>query len=80
VGPARPAPSPHRGKQLHHPVVGDLQLTYEVMDLSADPGLSLVYRAEPGSAFQDGLDLLASWAATLDQPNPAATAQAPDQA
>jgi hypothetical protein len=29
-------------KQLHHPVVGDLRLTYEVMDLSADPGLSLV--------------------------------------
>jgi transcriptional regulator with XRE-family HTH domain len=68
-------------KQLHHPVVGDLQLTYEVMDLSADPGLSLVvYSAEPGSASQDGLDLLASWAATLDQLDPAATAQAPDQA
>lgn len=24
-------------KQLHHPVVGDLRLTYEVMDLWADP-------------------------------------------
>jgi hypothetical protein len=68
-------------KQLHHPVVGDLRLTYEVMDLSADPGLSLVaYSAEPGSASQDGLDLLASWAATLDQLDPAATAPAPDQA
>jgi MmyB-like transcription regulator ligand binding domain len=65
---------------LHHPVVGDLRLTYEVMDLSADPGLSLVYSAEPGSASQDGLDLLASWAATLDQLDPAATAPAPDQA
>jgi hypothetical protein len=68
-------------KQLHHPVVGDLRLTYEVMDLSADPGLSLVvYSAEPGSTSQDGLDLLASWAATLDQLDPAATAPAPDQA
>jgi MmyB-like transcription regulator ligand binding domain len=35
-------------KHLHHPVVGELQLTYEVMDLLADPGLSLVvYSAEP---------------------------------
>jgi hypothetical protein len=65
-------------KQLHHPVVGDLQLSYEVMDLSADPGLSLVvYSAEPGSASQDGLRLLASWAATLDQP---AAVQAPEEA
>jgi transcription regulator MmyB-like protein len=64
-------------KQLHHPVVGDLRLTYEVMNLSADPGLSLVYSAEPGSASQDGLTC---WAATLDQLDPAATAPAPDQA
>ena len=55
-------------KRLHHPVVGDLELTYEVLALPADPGLSLVvYGAEPGSASQDGLKLLASWAATLDQ-------------
>jgi transcriptional regulator with XRE-family HTH domain len=67
-------------KHLHHPVVGELQLTYEVMDLSADPGLSLVvYSAEPGSASQDGLNLLASWAATLDQLDRAETAQAPDE-
>jgi transcriptional regulator with XRE-family HTH domain len=72
----------HTGrKHLHHPVVGDLQLTYEVMNLPADPGLSLVvYGAEPGSASQDGLHLLASWAATLDQPDHAATVQAPKEA
>ncbi len=72
----------HTGrKHLHHPVVGDLQLTYEVMDLPADPGLSLVvYGAEPGSASQDGLNLLASWAATLDQLDQAQTAQAPEEA
>jgi hypothetical protein len=65
-------------KRLHHPVVGDLELTYEVLALPADPELSLVvYGAEPGSASQDGLKLLASWAATLDQ---AETVQAPDQA
>jgi hypothetical protein len=67
-------------KQLHHPVVGGLELTYEVLALPADPGLSLVvYGAEPGSASQDGLKLLASWAATLDQRDQPQTAQAPDQ-
>jgi MmyB-like transcription regulator ligand binding domain len=68
-------------KRLHHPVVGDLELTYEVLALPADPGLSLVvYGAEPGSASQDGLRLLASWAATLDQLDETETAQAPDEA
>jgi transcriptional regulator with XRE-family HTH domain len=67
-------------KRLHHPVVGDLELTYEVLALPADPGLSLVvYGAEPGSASQDGLKLLASWAATLDQLDQRETAQAPEE-
>ncbi len=55
-------------KHLHHPVVGDLSLMYEAMELTADPGLTLItYTAEPGSTSQDALNLLASWAATLDQ-------------
>ena len=46
-------------KQLHHPVVGDPELTYEVLALPPDPGLSLVvYGAELGSSSQDGLKLL----------------------
>lgn len=54
-------------KRLHHPVVGDLDLTYEAMDLSADEGLRmLVYTAEPATPSADALTLLASWAATLD--------------
>jgi transcriptional regulator with XRE-family HTH domain len=54
-------------KQFHHPVVGDLCLAYEVMELSADTGLALTaYSAEPDSPSQDGLALLPSWAATLD--------------
>lgn len=41
---------------------------FDGLDLSADPGLSLlVYTAEPGSATEDALRLLASWAATLEQ-------------
>jgi hypothetical protein len=54
-------------KKLHHPAVGDLALTYEAMELAADPGLTLlVYTAEPDSRSADALMLLASWAATLD--------------
>ena len=52
-------------KRLHHPVVGDLELNYEVMELSADTGLRLaVFTAEPGSRSNETLDLLASWATT----------------
>ena len=37
-GAQRPLPR-HRRQALHRPVVGDLELTYEAMDLSADAGL-----------------------------------------
>jgi transcriptional regulator with XRE-family HTH domain len=61
-------------KRIHHPVVGDLELSYEVMALSADDGLTIsVYSAEPGSRSQEGLDLLASWTAT-----PTPTRQPPE--
>lgn len=54
-------------KRLHHPVVGDIELTYEAFELPADPGLSLsTYTAEPGSPSADALRMLASWAATAD--------------
>jgi transcriptional regulator with XRE-family HTH domain len=56
-------------KKLRHPVVGDLELTYEAFELPADPGLTLsTYTAEPGSPSADALALLASWAATNDLP------------
>ncbi len=52
-------------KRLHHPVVGDLDLTYEALELPADPGLvMLVYGAEPGTASADTLRLLGSLAAS----------------
>lgn len=52
-------------KRLHHPVVGELELTYEAFELPADPGLTLsTYTAEPGSASADALRMLASWAAS----------------
>ncbi len=58
-------------KRLRHPVVGELELEYEVMDVSADDGLTIAaYSAEPGSHSAEALDLLASWSAT---PEPAST-------
>ena len=64
----------HAGiKQFRHPAVGDLELVYHTVDLAA-PGetrLALtVYTAEPGSPSEDGLKLLASWAATHAAPIP----------
>jgi transcriptional regulator with XRE-family HTH domain len=53
-------------KRYHHPVVGDLELTYEMLELAADPGLTLMaLSAEPGSASQDALNLLGSWVAPV---------------
>jgi MmyB-like transcription regulator ligand binding domain len=55
-------------KRLHHPGVGDVELSYEVMQIAADTDLRLaIFTAEPGSHSQQALDLLASWAATPDQ-------------
>lgn len=52
-------------KRMHHPVVGDLELSYEAMELPANPGWTMfAYTAEPGSASDERLKLLASWAAT----------------
>ncbi len=52
-------------KRLHHPVVGDLDLSYETLTLDADDGLGMsLYTVEAGSPFQQALDVLASWTAT----------------
>ena len=53
-------------KQLRHLVVGDLDLSFEAMELPGEDLTMVVYTAEPGSPSQEALDLLASWAATLD--------------
>jgi len=52
-------------KGLHHPVVGDLDLTYEAFELPSEPGLTMiVYTAEPDTPTAQALAFLASWAAT----------------
>ena len=59
-------------KQFNHPVVGELSLSYNLLALGADPGLTLAtYTAEPGSRSEDALKLLGSWAATVDPVKPA---------
>jgi transcriptional regulator with XRE-family HTH domain len=52
-------------KRLHHPVVGELTLTYEALELPGDVGQKiLVYTAEPDTPSHDALNLLASWSST----------------
>ena len=52
-------------KRFHHPVVGELTLDFERVELTGDPGQRLTfYSAEPGSPSRERLDLLASWAST----------------
>ncbi|MBN9328667.1 MAG: transcriptional regulator [Cellulomonas sp. 73-145] len=51
-------------KQLRHPLVGVLDLTYESLAPLSAPGLTLnAFSAEPDSRSADRLGLLASWAA-----------------
>ena len=52
-------------KYFHHPVVGDLELTYEALELPGDAGQTIfVYVAEPNSPSHEALILLASWSST----------------
>jgi transcriptional regulator with XRE-family HTH domain len=58
-------------KRFRHPAVGDLTLAFEGLEMAAEPGLTLtVYTAEPGSPSEEGLRLLASWAATEEAGSP----------
>jgi transcriptional regulator with XRE-family HTH domain len=61
-------------KQFHHPVVGELSLSFNRLDLPADHGLTIfTYAAEPGSRSEEALKLLGSWVATVDRAEPART-------
>ena len=68
-------------KSVHHPVVGDLDLTFEAMDLTSEPGLQLLaFNAAPGTPSHDGLRLLATWAATAQLESDRAEQSATDTA
>jgi transcriptional regulator with XRE-family HTH domain len=55
-------------KRLRHPVVGQLDLDFEAMELPSEPGLQLnIYTAAADTPTADGLKLLASWAASQER-------------
>jgi transcriptional regulator with XRE-family HTH domain len=62
----------HTGiKRMHHPEVGELELSYQGLELASAPGLTMfVFTAELGSSSQRALDLLASWTAAQARPAP----------
>lgn len=52
-------------KTFSHPVVGEMILAFEGLEMAAEPGLTLtIYTAEPGSPSAERMQLLASWAAS----------------
>lgn len=54
-------------KNFRHPAVGELELHFDAFELPSAPGLTMfTFTAEPGSPSEDGLRLLASWAATYN--------------
>ncbi|HEY9358363.1 MAG TPA: helix-turn-helix transcriptional regulator [Arthrobacter sp.] len=56
-------------KRFHHPVAGDLSLQYETLDLPGDEGqVVFTFTAKPGSASENALAFLASWAASPPEP------------
>ena len=67
-------------KRFNHPVVGEMTLAYEGLDMAAEPGLVLtIYSAQPGTASEERLRLLGSWAATNDAgPTSSTSSHAPN--
>jgi transcriptional regulator with XRE-family HTH domain len=65
-------------KRLHHPLVGDVTLDFEALELPGDEGQRLnIYTAPPNSPAAEALTLLAGW--TLPQPISRAKSTAPDR-
>ncbi|MFI9311385.1 helix-turn-helix transcriptional regulator [Streptomyces triculaminicus] len=63
-------------KRFHHPLVGDLHLTYETLRATDDPDQALItYAAEPRTPSHDALRMLLAWTA----PTPATPHTAADR-
>lgn len=61
-------PSGAGTKQFRHPLVGDLTLAYEGLEVLGDAGLAMVtYSAEPGSRSEEAMRELARWSSTRDR-------------
>jgi transcriptional regulator with XRE-family HTH domain len=66
-------------KRFRHPLVGELTLTYDRLELPADPGLAIVtYSAEPGSTSEAALEELRRWAATREELTAAQSTATPE--
>ena len=53
---------------MRNPLVGEIELTGDALELPGE-GLTLIaYTAEPGSRAQDQLDFLASWSSSNRSP------------
>ncbi|WP_064741683.1 helix-turn-helix transcriptional regulator [Hamadaea tsunoensis] len=48
-------------KRLRNPVIGDIELTCDALDLTGDNLAMITYTAEAGSPAQEQLEFLASW-------------------
>src|SRR3954453_1490169 len=63
-------------KHVRHPVVGELHLDYEAMELPGQPGLLLIAFTTPaGTPDEDAIRLLSSWAATHEDDRETSAAQ-----
>ncbi len=64
---------------FHHPLVGNLDLDFDALELPSDPGLTIVaYTAAPGTDAAKGLAVLGDWARAhvTDEVNTAVDARA----
>ena len=62
----------HGSMRMMHPLTGELTLHYETFGLPGDQEQALAtYHAEPGSASEEALRLLASWGAAAPLASPA---------
>ncbi|MFC4326435.1 helix-turn-helix transcriptional regulator [Streptomyces andamanensis] len=67
-------------KAFRHPVVGDITLDFDSMELPAQPGLSLTaLSVAPGTPDHDRLQLLAAWAATEEASPPTGSPASADR-
>jgi transcriptional regulator with XRE-family HTH domain len=60
----------HGTKRYRHPIVGDVEIRYEALQLADEDQTLFIYNTEPGSASAQALALLDSWSATPDAPAP----------
>lgn len=53
-------------KRLHNPVIGDIELTGNALEMPGDDLILIAYTTDPGSQAEDQLKLLAAWTATQE--------------